>query len=160
MDGNPNVNSPYLPFLLGEEEKGTSEEATQSIDESAQNRDLKLKPGSFLEYPAKVSDLRLLTPYAADLRHHLGETCYVLQCRPPFSLDSVPGEWKHKASPLLWEVKLPESKGYVVDSDLGTFYFKSQEDSNQFIGKMNGSDPGPDLASLLDQRDRLRKLLG
>jgi len=160
MEGNGDNPTPYLPFLLGKEEKGTPADGTQSIDEASQARDTKLTPDNMLGYPAKVSELRLLKPYAADLRSRLGDKCYVLQCRPPFSLDSVPNEWKHRTSPLLWEVKLPNSLGYVADSDLSTFYFKSEADSDQFVGKMNESDSGPSLTELLKQRDRLRKLLG
>ena len=161
MEGNPKVNSPYLPFFLGKDELGTPAEGTQSIDEPKQYRDVKLTPDSFMEYPAKISDLRVMGPYAHELEQRLGKTCYVLQCRKSFSLNSVPNEWKHKVGSFLWEVSVPGgSPAYVADSDLSTFYFKDQAAFRFFLGKMNGADSGPSLDEMLAQRDRLRKLLG
>lgn len=162
MTESSDIKTPFSPVFLKDEERGSpSGEGTQSIDEPKSVRDEKLSPGTFIEYPANIQDLRLLVPYAADLKKHLGPTCHVLQILTPFSYDSVPNEWKRKASPLLWEIKIPGSSGFVTDRDPRTFYFRTPSDSETFIRKMNGADSsGPSLEEVLNQRDRLRKLLG
>jgi hypothetical protein len=171
MEGNRGNTSPYRPFLLGTEERGVPSEGTQSVDEAPHLRGLRPEAGSYIEYPAKLGELRLTTPHALALKKALGDTVYVLQFRTPFSADAVPGEWKRKvAGNLLWMINVPgddELRGYVpalraytTDSDLRTFYFKDKGQADFFIGKMNGGDLGPDLSDVLEQRDHLRKLLG
>jgi hypothetical protein len=164
MEGNRGNTSPYRPFLLGTEERGVPSEGTQSVDEAPHLRGLGAEEGSYIEYAAKLEELRLTTPHALALKKVLGATVYVLQFRTPFSADAVPGEWKRKVSGnLLWMISLPGDqtvRAYTTDSDLRTFYFKDKAQADIFIGKMNGDDSGPDLSEVLDQRDHLRKLLG
>lgn len=157
---NPTKYSPH--FLSDEEAAAPSDVGYPSMDEAAQFRDVKLEPGSYLSYDAPVAKLRLPAPHLYELNERLGKNCHVLQFKVPFSLDSVPNEWKRKDSPFLWKVEIPNQfRGFVSDSDRGTFYFESSEQVPRFIGKMNGEgSASPSFGELLAQRDRLRKLLG
>jgi len=157
--GSSSINSPYSPFFISLEEKGEPEDVgVQSMDDSANGH--AFAPDAITSYNAAVQDLRIMKPYAADLRRHLGDQLFVLQCRTPTALNYVPDEWKSKATTLLWQVKGPGFTGYVTDGDFSTFYFGSKADLDTFVGKMNGTGSSSSADSLLQQRDRLKKILG
>jgi len=159
IEGNNGNPTPYRPLFLGPDEKGVTNDGVQSVNEPQQFRDVKLEPGSFLAYEAKIDDLRLMVPYLFELKKHLGDTAYILQFRSQFSLDSVPDEFRHKESSLLWRVKFDEVLCYVTDSDRSTFYFPSRESAVAFVKKLSGAEPGPALEDVTEQRNNLRKLL-
>lgn len=157
--GSAGINSPYLPFFISLEEKGESEEVgTQSLDDRDNGHVFSSE--NFMVYDAAIQDLRITKPYAADLRRHLGDHLFILQCRTPVSLNYVPDEWKSKTTTLLWQVKGPGFTGYVADGDLSTFYFASKAGVDEFIGKMNGTGSNLSADKLIQQRDRLKKILG
>jgi len=160
MEGSRGNTTPYRPVFLDSEEKGTLNDGTQSIDEPAHFRDVKVTPDSYIEYDAEVEGLRIQAPYAYEIKKRLGPYVHVIQFRSPFSVDSVPNEWRRKDGPLLWKVETPEFTAYVTDSEPNVFYFAEKAQSTYFIRKMSGMDSsGPSLEEVTTQRDNLRKLL-
>jgi len=160
MEGNRGNNTQYRPVFIDSDEKGIPHDGTQSIDEPKNVRDTKVEPGSYIEYETEVDGLRIQAPYAYELKKRLGPVVYVLQFRTPFSLDSVPNEWKRKDGSLLWKVNTPEFTAYVTDSEPNVFFFPERAQSEYFIRKMRGMDSsGPSLEEVTEQRDNLRKLL-
>lgn len=129
------------------------------MDQAKVDRDVKPSPGSYLEYEARLKDLRLLSPYLAELRRRLGDSCYVIQFKSPFDYDAVPNEFRHRDRPLLWKVKMPGVVGWVTDSDPKTFYFPSREQSLMFLKQVRHETPSPGLDEVMETRDNLKKLL-
>lgn len=157
MASDEDSRTPYRPVFLHPDEKGSAE-TSSSIDRPKADQEVRPSPGTYIEYEANLKDLRLLTPYMEELKRRLGESCYVLQFKAPFTLNSVPNEFKHRDRPLLWKVKTPESIGWVTDQDPKTFYFPAQKHAQMFLRAMTGGTPTP-LNEVLETRDNLKKLL-
>ena len=153
------TKTPYRPTFLTPDEVGKPE-ISQSVDVPAVEREVVPRPQDFLEYEAKLQDLRLLVPYRSELKRRLGDQCHVLQFKSPFSVDHVPGEYKHKEPPLLVRLKGPGFLGFVTDKDPKTFFFPKKEHADAFLTMWDG--PESEASSLdeeLESRDRLHKLL-
>jgi hypothetical protein len=157
MSNDDSITS-YSPVFLHPDETGPTE-ITRSINQPVADREIKPSPENYIEYQADLKDLRLLTPYMEELKKRLGESCYVIQFKTHFTLDSVPNEFKQKDRPLLWKVKTPNSVGWVTDQDQKTFYFPSQKRAVAFLEEMRGDTTPAPLADELEKRDNLNKLL-
>jgi len=148
-------------FILGPE-KGTDTDGIHSIDEPLSSRGVTPTAGTMLEYPAEVDQLRIISPYKVELNSRLGHSVYVLQFTE-YSLDSVPNDWKRREPPLLWKVSIDGPNpivGFVTDQDLKTFYFPEKVMARSFLSSILGEGEGPSFQDVLDQRDRLTRLLG
>lgn len=149
---------PYRPTFLTPDEMGKPE-VSQSVDVPISERQVKPKAADCLKYQARLGDLRLLAPYRAELEKRLGQNVHVLQFKSPFSVDHVPGEYKHKELPLLVRVKGPGFLGFLTDKNPKTFYFSKQEHADSFLQMWDGAESDSSLEEELESRDRLHKLL-
>lgn len=151
--------SMYAPVFLTKDELGDPQTPARSLDVPVSEQQLKPTPDSFLTYDAAVDSLRIMSPHKHELQNKLGPNCHVVQFKTPYSLNSVPNEFKTKESPLLWKVKAPGAVGFTTDQDLGTFYFPDAEQARCFFDLMLKGEPGPSFDEAVEQKKNLRNIL-
>lgn len=155
---NDDSKLPYAPVFLHPDEAGNPE-PTQSVDQPKVERASRPIPGTYLEYEARLDDLRLLTPFLSELKNRLGKSCYVVEFKSSFDMDAIPSEFRHKDPPMLWKIKMPGVRGWVTDRDPKTFYFPSKVHSLHFLRQLLGDIPSQTLDETLEVRENLDKLL-